>query len=138
MRGALPPVQHDHFASIIEPARVGELLRAMDGYTGTYVVRCALRIAPLLFVRPGELRKAEWSEFDLDSATWSIPAVRMKMREAHIVPLSTQAGKSQQELEPLTGRSRFAFPSVRSGARPMSENTINAALRRLGYAKPMR
>lgn len=133
----LPPVQERHHASITEPKRVGELLRAIDGFTGTLPVGCALRLAPLLFVRPGELRKAHWSEFELDAEepTWRIPAARMKMREQHLVPLSRQAVAILQDLRPLTGPDGYVFPSVRNGSRPMSENTLNAALRRLGYDK---
>jgi len=111
------------------------LLRAIDGYEGSLVTKCALRLAPLLFVRPGELRKAEWTEFNLDAAEWRIPAERMKMREQHIVPLSTQAVAILRELHALTGARRYVFPGARTNGRPMSENTVNAGLRRLGYAK---
>lgn len=134
LRGALPPVNGGHFASITDPAGIGALLRALDGYEGTLVARCALRFAPLVFVRPGELRKAEWSEFDLGNAEWRIPAERMKARVLHIVPLSAQAVAIMRELEPLTGSGRYVFTSLRTSSRPMSENTINAALRRLGYS----
>jgi integrase len=134
LRGALPPVNGGHFATITDSAGIGALLRAIDGYEGTFVARCALRLAPLVFVRPGELRAAEWSEFDLDKAEWRIPAERMKARVVHIVPLSTQAIALLQELQPSTGSGRYVFPSLRTPARPMSENTINAALRRLGYS----
>lgn len=133
LRGALPPVKQKHYATITEPKAIGELLRAIAGYQGSFVAKCALRLAPLLFVRPGELRKAEWSEFNLDAAEWRIPAARMKMREQHIVPLSTQAVAILRELHPLTGHGRYVFPGARTNGRPMSENTINAALRRLGY-----
>lgn len=133
LRGALPPVNSGHFASITDPAGIGALLRAIDGYEGTLVARCALRFAPLVFVRPGELRKAEWSEFDLDKAEWRIPAERMKARVLHVVPLSTQAAATLRDLQPLTGSGRYVFPSLRTPTRPMSENTVNAALRRLGY-----
>lgn len=122
-----------HFASITDPAGIGALLRAIDGYEGTFVARSALRIAPLVFVRPGELRQAEWTEIDSENAEWRIPAERMKARVVHIVPLSTQAVAILRELQPLTGADRYVFPSLRTSARPMSENTINAALRRLGY-----
>jgi integrase len=134
LRGALPPVNGGHFATITDPAGIGALLRAIDGYEGTFVGRCALRLAPLVFVRPGELRAAEWSEFDLVNAEWRIPAERMKARVVHIVPLSTQAVAILRELQPLTGSGRYVFPSLRTSARPMSENTINGALRRLGYS----
>lgn len=122
-------------AAITDPAKTGDLLRAIDGYAGSFVVRCALQLAPLVFVRPGELRKAEWSEFDLDAAVWRIPAAKMKMREEHIVPLSAQAVVMLRELLPLTGSGQYVFPSVRSRARTMSENTVNAALRGLGFDK---
>ena len=135
LRGALPPVKEKHHASIRDPKAIGALLRAIDGYEGSLVTKCALRLAPLLFVRPGELRKAEWTEFNLDAAEWRIPAERMKMREQHIVPLSTQAVAILRELHALTGARRYVFPGARSSSRPMSENTVNAGLRRLGYAK---
>lgn len=122
-------------AALVEPAQVGELLQPLEGYTGQFVTRCALRIAPLLFVRPGELRRAEWAEFNLEQAEWRIPASKMKVREAHTVPLAPQALAILRELQPLTGRGRYLFPSLRSLGKPMSENTVNAALRRLGYDK---
>lgn len=133
LRDALTPVRSQHRAALTHPEQVGELLNAIDGFNGTFVVKSALQLAPLVFVRPGELRKAEWSEVDLDTAEWRIPAERMKMREAHIVPLSTQAVAILQELRPLTEHSRYVFPSIRTITRPMSDGTINAALRRLGY-----
>ncbi len=133
LRGALPPATKQHLASITDVLRVGELLRAIDGYAGTEIARCALRLAPLVFVRPGELRGAEWSEFDLESAEWRIPAERMKARVQHIVPLSRQALAVLEELRPLTGSGRYLFPSARTFQRPMSNNTLNAALRRMGY-----
>ncbi len=135
LAGALAPRSVVHLPSITEPKAVGALMRAIDDYQGTFVTRCALRLAPLVFTRPGELRKAEWMEFDLEKAEWRIPAARMKMREQHIVPLSTQAIAILRELQPLTGRIQLVFPSVRSRLRPISDNTVNAALRRLGYAK---
>jgi len=110
-----------------------ELLRAIDGYEGTFVGKCAMQLAPLVFVRPGELRKAEWTEVNLDAAEWRIPAERMKMREQHIVPLSSQAVSVLRELYALTGKGRYVFPGARTNGRPMSENTVNAGLRRLGY-----
>lgn len=134
LRGALSPVKPKHHASITEPKAIGELLRAIEGYNGSLVTKCALKLAPLVFVRPGELRKAEWVEFDLDSAEWRIPAARMKMREQHIVPLSKQALAVLRELSPLTGQGRYVFPGARTNGRPMSENAVNAALRRLGYS----
>lgn len=135
LRGALTPVKERHHASITDPKRVGELMRAIDGYRGSFITKCALRLAPLVFVRPGELRKAEWVEFDLDGAEWRIPAARMKAREQHIVPLAQQAVAILQELQGLTGDKQHVFPGVRTNGRAMSENTVNAALRRLGYAK---
>jgi len=135
LRGALTPVAVKHRAAITDPLKVGELLRAIDGYTGGLVVRSALKLAPLLFVRPGELRQAEWSEFDLDSAQWRIPANKMKMREEHVVPLPAQAVAILRELHPLTGRGVYVFPGERSRSRPMSDGTVNAALRRMGFDK---
>jgi integrase len=133
LRGALPPVKETHHAAITKPAEVAALLGAMKRYRGSFVVRCALLLAPLVFVRPGELRKAEWSEIDLDGAVWRIPAERMKLRREHLVPLSRQAVTVLKELRPLTGSGRFVFPSMRTTTRPMSENAITAALRRMGY-----
>lgn len=135
LKGALAPVVSRNFSSITDPARVGELLRAIDGYTGQHATRCALKLSPLVFVRPGELRKARWTEIDFDAAEWRIPAERMKMGEEHIVPLSKQALAVLADLQPLTGRGRFLFPSLRTSQEPMSENTVNAALRRMGYDK---
>jgi integrase len=135
LRGALAPIVRTSRAAITDPVKVGELLRALNGYTGQYVTRCALRLGPLLFVRPGELRAMEWAELDLDAAEWRIPAHKMKMREAHIVPLAVQAVAILRELKALTGQGRYCFPSLRSSHEPMSENTVNAALRRLGYDK---
>jgi integrase len=132
LRGALTPaVKVQHHAAITDPRAIGGLLRAIDGYRGTPEVQCALRLAPLTFVRPGELRAAEWSEISLEAGEWSIPAERMKMGEPHIVPLSHQAVECLRELHRLTGTRRYVF----GVARPMSENTINCALRRLRYAK---
>nr|WP_217450805.1 site-specific integrase [Vogesella oryzae] len=135
LAGALAPVVKTSFPTITDPAKIAELLRAIDGYQGTLETKCALKLAPLVFVRPGELRKAEWREIDLDAAQWVIPAERMKMREKHVVPLSSQAVDVLRELKPLTGHGQFVFPGARSSKRPMSENTVNAALRRLGYDK---
>ena len=133
LRGALKSRKTKHHASITDPARIGELLRAIDGFAGQPVTLAALKLAPLVFVRPGELRQAEWAEFDLADAMWRIPGPRMKMKAAHIVPLSAQAVAILRELQPLTGTGRYVFPGLRSASRPMSENTVNAALRRLGY-----
>lgn len=135
LKGALKIAKQTHHAAIIEPKDVAQLLRAIDGYQGSFVTKCALRLAPLVFVRPGELRAAEWAEINLDSAEWNIAATRMKMREAHLVPLSTQAVAILKDLHELTGNGRFVFPSARTDDRPMSDNAILAALRRMGYTK---
>jgi integrase len=135
LKGALPQPREKHHAAITEPKEVGPLLRAIDGYQGQFVVKCALRLAPLFFVRPGELRNAEWEEIDFDQAQWNIPAHKMKMGQPHIVPLCRQAIEILTELKELTGRSKYVFPSGRSFARPMSNNAILAALRRMGYDK---
>jgi integrase len=135
LRGALITPTVTHRATIVEPKAVGALLRAIDGFEGQAVTRFALRLAPLFFVRPGELRKAEWAEFDLVDAEWRIPAAKMKMRRPHRVPLAHQAMAILRELHGITGGSRYLFPSVRSWHRPISDNTLNAALRRLGYDK---
>lgn len=134
LKGALPPYKKGHHAAITEPKQVAALLRAIDDFQGSFVVKCALRIAPFVFVRPGELRKAEWPEIDLDAGEWNIPAEKMKMKQPHLVPLSRQAVEVLRELQPLTGHSRYVFPCHRSPLRPMSENAVLAALRRLGYA----
>jgi integrase len=133
LKGALAPVKSKHFASVTDPARVGELMRAIHGYSGHPVTALALNLAPLVFVRPGELRAAEWPDFDLENAEWRIPAERMKMGEPHLVPLSRQALAILRELQPLARGGKYLFPSLRTRDRPMSDNTINAALRRLGY-----
>ena len=135
LRGALPSVREKHHATIVDPKGIGGLLRAIEGYTGSLVVKCALRLAPLVFVRPGELRHAEWSEFNFDAAEWRIPAEKMKMKTVHIVPLSRQALAVVDELRPLTGNYRYLFPSGRTNSRRMSENAVLAALRRMGFAK---
>ena len=133
LRGSLPPVKEKHHASITDPKAIGELLRDIEGYQGAFVTKCALRLAPLVFLRPGELRKAEWAEIDLDKAEWRIPAARMKMNAVHIVPLASQAVALLRELHPLTGSGKYVFPGARSAARPMSENAVLAALRRMDY-----
>ena len=135
LRGALAPVKKRHFAAVTEPNQVGPLLRVLDGYQGTLIVRCALRLAPLVFVRPGELRQAEWSHFDFKAAEWRFTVT--KTRTPHIVPLARQAAEILIELYPLTGRGRYVFPSARTpnGDRPMSENAILGALRRMGIGK---
>ncbi|WP_321819578.1 MULTISPECIES: tyrosine-type recombinase/integrase [unclassified Burkholderia] len=129
--GAIPSTRTIHFASITEPIKVGEMLRAFDGFTGTFPVLCALKLAPLLFVRPGELRKAEWSQLDLDKAEWRYLVTKTKTD--HLVPLATQAVAILRELHSLTGGGRYLFPGARDRNRPMSDAAINAALRRLGY-----
>jgi integrase len=134
LKDALVPVKSKNFASVTDPIRVGELMRAIEGYSGHPVTALALKLAPLVFVRPGELRQAEWSEFDLEGAEWRIPAARMKMRELHVVPLAHQSITLLEELQPFARGGRYVFPSLRSRDRPMSNNTINGALRRLGYS----
>ncbi len=136
-RDALRAAKVTHRAAITDPARVADLLRKIHGYSGQPATCAALKLAPLLFVRPGELRAAEWREFDLDSEhpEWRVPAARTKMRAEHLVPLPAQAVAILRDLQPLTGHGRYVFPSVRTGARPLSENTINAALRSLGFDK---
>ncbi len=135
LRGALPPVKGKHFAAVTDPKRLGELLRIIDGYEGTLPVRCALRLAPLVFARPGELRQAQWEDIDLDAAEWRYHVT--KTDSDHIVPLSHQAVAILREIEPLTGHGRYVFPSARNpkGDRPMSDNAILGALRRAGIPK---
>jgi len=140
LRDALPPAQVKHHAAVTDPVQLGALLRVIDGYTGTAVVSAALRLAPLLFQRPGELRQAEWAEFDLDGGMWTVPASRMKRKKAgkengpnHLVPLSTQAVKILRELHALTGGGRYAFPSLRGADRPMSDMAMSAAFKRMGF-----
>ena len=133
LRGALPPVKGEHFAAITEPDSLATILRAFEGYNGTLSVRCALRLMPLLFVRPGELRKAEWSQINLDAAEWRYMVT--KTQTEHIVPLSRQAVAILHELYPLTGNGHFVFPSARSNTRPMSDNAILVAMRTMEIAK---
>lgn len=133
LRGALTPVKTEHFPAITDPRQVGPLLRAMDGYTGSQIVRYALRLAPLVFVRPGELRNAEWANIDLEAAEWRYTVT--KTNTPHIVPLSRQAVEILTELQALTGDGRFLFPSARTNSRPMSDNAILSALRRMGIEK---
>ena len=135
LRGALSPVVTTSRAALTNPNDVADLLHTIDAYQGQPITRAALRLAPLLFARPGNLRAMEWSELDFDTAEWRIPAHKMKIREPHVVPLAKQAIAMLRDLHPLTGSGRYVFPSLRSFRRPMSENTINAALRRLGYNK---
>jgi len=134
LRGALTAPNVTHYGAITDAKKAGELLRAIDDYEGSGITKLALQIAPHVFVRPGELRHAEWSEIDLDGALWIIPAGKMKMRKAHNVPLSRQAVALFRRVQSVTGPNGYVFPSVRTRARPMSENTINAGLRRLGYS----
>jgi integrase len=135
LRGALPPVRKDkHFAAITDPKKVGELMRDIDGYQGSYIVKSAFKISPMVFVRPGELRKMEWVELDLDKAEWIIPAEKMKMGVTHIVPLATQVVAVLRELQPLTGHGKYVFHGERDHDRPMSDNAIRSALRRMGWA----
>jgi integrase len=135
LKGALLPSKETHRAAITDPAQVGGLMRAIRGYRGTDTVRAALLLAPLLFVRPGELRHAEWTEIELENSVWKIPAEKMKMRQPHVVPLSLQSVAALTELRKITGTGKYVFPGIRDRKRPMSENTINAALRNLGYQK---
>ncbi|RFC31109.1 MAG: Integrase [Candidatus Nitrotoga sp. MKT] len=135
LRGSLPSVKRNkHFAAITDPKKVGELMRDIEGYQGSYVVKSAFKLSPLLFVRPGELRKMEWTELDLDKAEWIIPANKMKMGITHIVPLAKQAVEVLREIQPLTGRGKYVFPGERDYDRPMSDNAIRSALRRMGWA----
>lgn len=133
LRGALPPVKGDHFAAITDPERVGNLLRAINAYQGTFPVCCALRLAPLVFVRPGELRKAEWADIDLEAGEWRYWVTKTDTQ--HIVPLSSQAIAILRQLRLATGRGQYVFPSARTTQRPMSDNALLAALRRLGIPK---
>jgi integrase len=135
LRGALTVPKAKHRSAITDPLAIGAMLRAIDGYDGHPVTLAALRLAPFIFVRPGELRQAEWNEIDFEQAEWRIPGAKMKMRQPHRVPLSRQALTILRDLHLITGNGRFVFPSIRSSVRPMSENTLNAALRRLGYNK---
>jgi len=135
LKGALPPHRPRNMPAIVDPVGVGELMRAIESYNGSEVVGLALRFAPLVFVRPGELRHAKWAEFDLEAAMWSIPAGRMKMKRPHLVPLSRQAITMLEKLRSITGDGEYLFPGERTRTRPISDNTLNAALRRLGYSK---
>lgn len=135
LQGSLIAPKVKHRAALLEPKAVGGLLRAIDDYEGQLATKLALQLIPHVFVRPGELRKAEWPEFDLDKEVWKIPPAKMKMRVEHVVPLSSQAVAILRQAKTLTGTGRYVFPSIRSLQKPMSENTLNAALRRLGYSK---
>lgn len=135
LKGALPPAKPKHLAAITDPQKVGGLLRAIDGYEGSFVMKCALKLAPLLFVRPGELRKMEWSEIDFKTAEWNIPAEKTKTGQPHLVPLPNQSLEILKELHPLTGAGRYVFPSPRTSNRPMSNNGVLSAIRRMGFEK---
>lgn len=133
LKGALPAHRGKHLAAITEPVKIGKLMRDIEGYRGSFTVKCAFRLAPLVFVRPVELSRAEWAEIDLDKAEWRIPADKMKMKALHIVPLPTQAVAILRELHPLTGTGKYLFPNVRTSTLPMAGNTILAAIRSMGY-----
>ena len=137
LRGALAPAIEGHFSAVTDPQKLGNILRMLDGFSGTFTVRCALRLAPLVFLRPGELRQAEWSEIDFEHADWNIPGEKTKTRVPHIVPLARQAFDIFKEVQALTGEGRFVFPNGRTpgGSRPMSENAVLAAMRYLGIPK---
>ena len=135
LRDALQPRKPKKMAAITEPAEVGGLMRAIDGYQGDLITRCALKFSALTFCRPGEIRHAEWSEIIWAKEEWVIPAEKMKMKRDHVVPLADQAIKVLQEIHPLTGMGKYVFPSLRTPTRCMSENTVNAALRRMGISK---
>ncbi|WP_426211837.1 tyrosine-type recombinase/integrase [Massilia sp. TWP1-3-3] len=135
LRGALSSVPKANFAAITEPLHGGALLRSIHAYTGHPYAIAALKLSPLVFVRPGELRSAEWTEIDLEAAEWRIPGIKMKMGQDHLVPLSTQAVDLLRAMHGMTGDGKYVFPSIRTSDRCMSENTVNAALRSMGYAK---
>ena len=135
LRGALRPRKTVHRAAVLEPEKVGQLLRDIDAYKGYFPLVCALKLAPLVFTRPTELRAAQWKEFDLESGEWRIPAERMKMRRQHLVPLSRQAISILRELQKYSGEGIYLFPSIRTEVRPISDATMLNALRRMGYQK---
>lgn len=137
LKGALAAIPRTNYAAIIEPKQAANLMRSIHAYTGHPYAVAALKLSPLVFVRPGELRSAEWSEFDLDAAEWRIPADKMKMKIDHLVPLSMQAVEILRGVQKLTGHGKYVFPSIRTGERCMSENTITAALRSMGYSGDM-
>lgn len=134
-KGLLPKIEHKHMAAPTEPKEVAPLLRAIEGFTGSFIVKVAMQLSPMLFCRPGELRHMEWSEINFESAEWNIPADKMKMRQPHLVPLSRQAIALLNELQLLTGHGKYVFPCHRTPQRCMSDNAINAGLRRLGFEK---
>lgn len=135
LHAALPKVNVKHMATLTDKKRIGQLLRAIDAYGGFFPVRCALKLAPLLFVRPGELQKAEWAEFDLPAAEWRLPASKMKMRQRHIVPLSRQALSVLAELQPYTGNGQFLFPSIRTTTKPIALESMLVAIRSMGFTQ---
>ena len=135
LKGALISPKARYYAAILDPAKLGELLRAIDDFSGSPITRFALQLAPHVFVRPGELRHAEWNEIDLGEAVWRIPAGKMKARREHSVPLSRQVIALFRDLRALTGPKGVVFPALHTTRRPMSENTVNAAFRRMGFDK---
>ena len=135
LKDALTPVKKSHHACIKNPVKFGQLLRDIDNYEGHFITKCAFKLTPLVFLRPGELRQAEWSEIDFEAKEWRIPPEKMKAGRLHIIPLSRQAIAILREIEPLTGKGKYVFPSTRSSIRPMSNNTITGALRRIGYTR---
>ena len=135
LHAALPKVNVKHMATLTDKKRIGQLLRAIDAYGGFFPVRCALKLAPLLFVRPGELQKAEWAEFDLPAAEWRLPASKMKMRQRHIVPLSRQALAVLAELQAYTGNGQFLFPSIRTTTKPIALESMLVAIRSMGFTQ---
>ena len=135
LTGTLKPRKVKHTATLLDPKEIGQLLNSIDAYFGTLVVKSALKLSPLLFVRPGELRTMEWQEIDWQTERWEIPDKKMKMRQPHVVPLATQSVEILMQLQPLTGRGNYVFPSGRKGGRPLSDNGVRTALRSLGYSK---
>jgi integrase len=135
LKGVLPPYKKGHHAAVIDPVKLAPILRAIDDYEGSFIVKCALKLVPLIFVRPGELRHAEWCNIDFMNMQWDIPAEQMKMKIPHVVPLSHQSITILKELQQLTGHEKYLFPCNRHYSRPMSNCTINAALRRMGFDK---
>jgi len=133
LTGSLKPRSVKHAATLLDPSEIGQLLRSIEAYSGSLIVKSALQLSPLLFVRPGELRTMEWKELDWETARWEIPAEKMKMRQPHIVPLASQSLEVLRQIHPLTGRGHYVFPSARKGGRPLSDNGVRTALRSLGY-----
>ncbi len=134
LTGALKPRTVKSAPTLLNPQEIGQLLRSIDAYAGSLILRAALQLSPILFVRPGELRTMEWDEIDWSKAQWEIPAAKMKMREAHIVPLARQALEVLEQIQPITGRNKYVFPSARKGGRPLSDNGVRTALRSMGYS----